>query len=333
MQRAHLIVMLGMLVLVGGLVALSRLGSAHEPHKPRTAPRPVGPELVVSLPWGSAGASLGRLDGDEAASEGPMSFAVDGGGALVVLDQVNARLARFDTSGALLGETPIPARSFQDLELAAGGRTVLLDRLSRRSLLVLDSLGQPVSEEGIEGRGVPTGGRVSAMMVDAEGVWLEVDHTDRVLLLDDQLAACARRVVRGRPFELDQSLLAAIDRRGGAELWVEDRMKGTVPLRATVPADHAISRIIWLETDRDGNVHGLFHLLEWDPADPGKLVFDQVLGARWDHSLQLVATYRSSHTITEHEQFREFRVLGDGTIVQMAFDGAAVSFLRWRWVP
>jgi hypothetical protein len=287
----------------------------------------------MKLPWGTTGAALGRFDGEEASSEGPMSFAVESNGDLLVLDQLNRRLARFDSSAALVTEVAIPARTFQDVEVVSGSRTVLLDRLERRSLMVLDPLGQPISETDVEGRGVTDGGEVTAMMADRDGVWLEVGHVSRVLVLDDQLAPATRRVVRGRPFDVDQTLLGTIKRDGGADIWIEDTARGSAPLRAAVPADHAVNRIIWLETDRDGNVHGLFHMMEWDPNDPTKLSFEQVLGVRWDHALQPVATYRSNHTITEHEQFREFRVLEDGTILQMAFDDSGVSFLRWRWVP
>ncbi len=53
-------------------------------------------------------------------------------------------------------------------------------------------------------------------------------------------------------------------------------------------------------------------------------------GRLLDPQGRLLVSFRSSHTITELEQFREFRILDDGSVVQMAFTGQGVLFLLWR---
>jgi len=37
--------------------------------------------------------------------------------------------------------------------------------------------------------------------------------------------------------------------------------------------------------------------------------------------------------IQQLEQFREFRVMPDGTTYQMVFEQGGMSILRWRWTP
>jgi hypothetical protein len=110
-------------------------------------------------------------------------------------------------------------------------------------------------------------------------------------------------------------------------------VSGNIRRRADLQAGHAIDRLIWAETDRDGNVHAMVHWMDWDAVQPTMLLGEGVVGLRFDSALREVARYDSPHVIVELEQFREFRVLDDGTIYQMAFGGAGVTFLRWRWAP
>jgi hypothetical protein len=278
------------------------------------------------------GATVGRRDGDEGASEGPMSFAVAPGGDVVVLDQVNARLARFDSAGVLVHETPIGVDTFQELELLPNGEVLLLDRLVRSSLLRLDAQGYVVREDPLVGGAIRAGGLVTAMLTEPDGVWLEVGHRDRVQVLDAALSPGPRHVLPGRRYSAAKHLMAALDGTGGAALWLEDAVTGAQVQRAVVQPARRIDRIIWVETDQSGDVHAMFHLLEWDPVDVTQVVHEAVLGVRFDASLQQVASYTSPHVIQIWEQFREFRVMPDGTIYQMAFDGAGMSIFRWRWV-
>jgi hypothetical protein len=292
----------------------------------------VGPNVVLRLPWGAMGATLGRLDGLESAAEGPMSFAALAGGEMLVLDQVNRRVARFDAKGTLIAATPLVAGTFQELEPWQDDTFILLDRLVRQSIMIVDRGGQVLGEEPIVGRGIPEGGLVSAMMVESDGIWLEVGHASRVRVLDEQLRPAPREIRRGRPFSSAQNLVAALDGPGGAELWLEDDQNGSVSAKAKVGSTHAIARIIWAEIDASSHVHAMFHQLEFDPVDHARVTFEQVLGVRYDPWLREVGRFASPHVIRDWEQFREFRVEPDGTIYQMAFDTGGVTFLRWRWM-
>jgi hypothetical protein len=317
------------LVLVGSILAAGvRLGRAQAR---RIALGAVGPDTVLLVPWGALGATVGRLDASEGASEGPMSFAIASGGDVVVLDQVNLRVAWFDASGTLVRDVAIPARSFQELELAADGRMVLLDRLVRRSLLVLAARGGVEREVSVPGPGIVEGGAVTAMLAEPDGIWLEVGHRERVRLLDERLAPVARTVRRGRPYADDKDLMAALDGRGGASLWLEAQGSGQTLVRATVPTAHRIDRIVWLEADARGDVQAFFHLLDLDPAHGTGVIFEQVLAVRFDASLRPRARFQSPWVIQQLEQYREIRVQPDGTVYQMAFEPNGMRIVRWRW--
>jgi hypothetical protein len=178
----------------------------------------VGPEVVLQIPWGKGGATLARLDAQEGASEGPMSFAVDSSGELYVLDQVEKRIVRFDARGQLQSEIALPAPTFQELDVTEDGRFVVLDRLARASLLVLASDGQTIREVGAVGEGIPEGGGITAMLAERDGIWLEFGHTNCVRLLDSKLEPTVRTVVRGRPYNASSRLLGVVERQGGAAL-------------------------------------------------------------------------------------------------------------------
>ena len=328
---------LALLCLGSGLAVLATGGVAFPGRdiasKVVSAPRvkAMGPEVVVRVPWGNGPSALGRLDGDEGASEGPMSFALAADGTVWFLDQTRFRLARFGPAGALLQEMPLPADTFQDFEVMPDGSFVLLDRLAHRTMVVLDASGRFLRSVPVEGPGIPEGGTVTAMWADGSGVWLEHLHTERVRVLDASLQPCQREVVRGRPFRQGTELLGARDGRGSVTIWTEDRLRGQGS-RAIVSASHEVARIIWLQADDAGDVHAVFHLLEFDGTDPTRVTHEEVIGIRYDGNLQERGVWTSPWVIREWEQFREVRVGQDGTIHQMGFEDGGVVVARWRWL-
>ncbi len=321
---------LGLAVLGGGTVAFT--GSDGAPTAQSSRLRAVGPEVLIQVPWGVGRSDLGRFEGDEAASEGPMSFAVGGDGTFWFLDQTRMRLVQFDDQAGMLRDVPLGSDTFQDFELMQDGSFVLLDRLARRILVVLDAAGNHVRDVSVEGPGIPEGGGVTGMLADADGIWLEFNHTERVRVLDGQLLPCKREVVRGRAFRPGVELLGALDGRGGALVWTEDRNRGNASQSRSISAKYDIARIVWLETDSTGDVHAVFHLMQFDDQDPTRLIHEEVWGARYDETLRPRDSWTSPFVIQDVEQFREVRLGPDGTVYQMGFDNRGVSVVRWRWV-
>ena len=331
MRRRWFMATLALAVLAAAGVALTQNAAVPSPRGKTATVRAIGPELVVRVPWGTSPSTVSRLDGNEGASEGPMSFAVSNDGRTWFLDQVRQRLALFATDGSLAREVPIPASTFQDFEVTDQGWFVLLDRLASRVLLVLDPSGKSVREVPIEGPGIPEGGGVTAMLADDAGIWLEFNHSARVRVLDAALLPCERTIAPGRAVSPDVQAVAALDGSGGVVLSTQDIATGAILRQTSVALDHPIARIVWLQADASGDIHAAFHLLAFDPEDPKRVVYEQVHGARYDRSLQLRATWTSPQVIQVWEQFREMRVHSDGTIYQMGFANDGVSVMRWRW--
>jgi hypothetical protein len=260
-----------------------------------------------------------------------MSFTVSSFGELFVLDQVNERIAVYGPDGAFLQAIPLPAPTFQDLEVTDSGVLLVLDRLARRSLLLLGADGKMLGEEAIEGEGVPEGGAVTGMFVEPDGVFLEVGHQTRVRLLDRALAKGDRAKRSGRPTgEPGLSLGAALDGAGGAALWLEDEEDGTILAERELVFPREVARIAWVEPDGLGHLVAALHLWTWSAEDPRKVAHEESVILVLDPWLGRLAEIRSPYVATHWEQFREFKVSEDGAIHQLALSEDGVRLLRWR---
>ena len=291
-----------------------------------------GPSTVVELAWGGGPQNVGRKDGDEAASEGPMSFAVSPSGQFLILDQVNFRVLRLDTAGKPAGSVAIPADTFQDIVSVDDDHFVLLDRLARQSLLTVDLATDETREHSIMGKGIPEGGGVTAMFALHDGIWLEFNHTDSVQVLDAQLHPCGRTVRSGRAHRDGSTRIGArLDGTGGADWWTADQQTGATVHRETVRLDRDIARIIWAAADGSGNTYLFFHVLSFHPEDVARVTHEEVVGVVYDQQHKRRGELRSLRGITQWEQFREVHVTADGTAYQMAFTDTGMQIVRWRW--
>jgi hypothetical protein len=297
----------------------------------RSANPPPPGAVIAHLPWGGSGHAVGRVDGDQAASEGPMSFAAAADGGLYLLDQVGLRVLALRADGTIAREIPIPAATFQELAVWPDGRLILLDRLARASLVILDPRGRLLDEHPVVGEGIPEGGGVTAMFARDDGVWLEFGHLQVVKVLGRDLAPCAREIVPGRIVVPGRtSVGAAIDYRGGARLWLADLEKNAVAAETEIRLPDPIARLIWVEADANGHTHVLCHVLDFAADDFRRVTVDKVVGLEYDAGLRLVRSFESPHVIVEHEQFREFLVTPQGGVLQMSFADDGVSLRRWR---
>ena len=289
-----------------------------------------GPVVVLDLPWGSSGPAVGRRDAEESAPEGPMSFAVGPDGELYVLDQVNQRVLKFTPEGELDLEITLPAMTFQDLEIAPDGALVVVDRLVRRSILVLDEAGNPLGEYAYEGEAIPEGGGITATFARSDGVWLEFAHTWVARILDEQYRPCVEEIVPGRIMADGKTrVVAARDGAGGADVWLE-AYGGDEPLvRTTVEPAEYLDRIIWIEGDDMGHIVVAMHLFPRDGHALARAGSDFVSALVLGEDLQVLGSFRSPYAIVEWEQFREFKVMPGGSVYQMALTRGGMRILRW----
>lgn len=294
-----------------------------------------GPRLVLFLPWGSGPWSVGKKDAPESAPEGPMSFAITPSGGTAVLDQVNARILEFDPDGTPLKEVPLPPGAFfQDIEIGKNGDVVLLDRLVRSSVVVLDGDGREVAEHAVHGPGIPEGGGVTASFLGSDGLWLEYNHEHVVRLLDGSLEECARTVLPGRHAGPGtRQVVAALHPGGGAVMHIVDPSTDSTVAGKVLSFDWEIRRIVWIEGDRGGGLHCVFHLVKQESPGAGKPPREKVAAVKLDGSLERKGSFESPYTIGAPEQFREFKAAGEDKVYQMAFTNEGASIFEWRYVP
>ncbi len=303
-------------------------------------PRDLGkPVVLLTASWGQGPGQLGRKDGSEGSSLGPMSFTVAPDGSLYVLDQVNGRVAVFRPRGLENKEAPqeaaytfdrfisVPGTTFEEIEVGADGRLLLLDRLVREALVVLDPVTRDTEELSVLGAGIPEGGGVMAVLVRKDGVWLDYGREHSVRVLDSSWNPCERKIVPGRPLRgEDGTLEASLGVRGGADVRYEGTGDG--PRSLFVLDDMPVGRLIDVTDGPGGLLLVVYHCWRW-AEDGDSLSFQEVRGRWYDKNGQILATLSSPHTITPIEQFREIRVLQDGSVVQMAFTPEGVRLLQW----
>ncbi len=310
------------------LLALSLAIPAQAVEKPSSIPF-IAPESFMHIPWGDGPGEVGKREARESSPEGPMSFAFSSFGELYILDQVNSRILVFGPDGSFSHDIPLPGSTFQDLEFFDDNSLLVLDRLVRRTLLVINLVSGDTEEFSIMGEGVPEGGGVTAILARPDGVWLEYAHLHSVRVLGPSLQPCPRQMVPFRPARFGPEVIAAdLDGEGGATV-----RAGMAGGRATM--DHVVTdslpvgRIIWLEDDPEGRIWIIYHLVKFDEKG-FDVAEESVAGRLLQRDGTPAAMIRSPYTINDLEIFREFRVVDDGSIVQMVLEGDGVSFYRWE---
>lgn len=287
------------------------------------------PAVVLAVPWGSGGAMLARREGNESSPEAPMSFTVAASGDIYILDQVSSRVVRFNSRGDLIGELALPGDTFQDVEVTADGRLVVLDRLVRKSLFIIDQSNGQTREVPLEGEGVPEAGAVTSLLARADGVWVEVEHSTSVRVLDERLEPASRTVIPGRPGSVAGRALRAglIDGVATISLLGRDGAKAR-EWRVQASEPTAPVRIAWLEDDAQGNVAVVLHVMRLD-EDGMDVVDEWDEGAVYAADGTLRATLRSPWVISEYEQLREVDLGADGHLYQLAVTPEGVKIVRF----
>jgi len=272
---------------------------------------------------------VGRIIGDESASEGPESFALMPDGGFLILDQVNQRVLRLDAEGHVSTTIELPASTFEDVGQFEGRAVLVLDRLIGSVLMVMDLQGELLVEVPLVGRGIERGGSVTAMLTRPDGVWLEVDHRHSVKVLDRQLQPCRRQVILGRPMVNAQSLRGELDGNGGASISIAERVARDAARTVTLRGEAPIERIVWLDADSRGRVHVVLHEIDRSEEPPYQIRHERYLMIVLDGQLREQERTASSWTLTEYDQHAEFRLGRDGHLRQMAFTPDGVLLVDW----
>jgi hypothetical protein len=295
----------------------------------RRAPPPAATAvatIAVRAPWGAGLGELGHTLPQEGAPAGPMSLAVDGTGAISVLDQVNSRVEVF-APGRAPRAIPLPADTFQDLALAPAGGLVALDRLARRSLAWIDERGGLQRELPLVGPGVPEGGAVTGLFVRDDGAWVEVEHRSLVRIADASgRPDPARTVAPGRlAADGHVALRAARAGRDAAVVVTAPRVapdETTLLAQPTFP--YPLLQITALESDRAGRVYLGAVIAEDPPGAGAEFEVVVVLGRDGAEAARLTLPPRRG----PEEQLRPLVLGADGAVYQLACEADAAVIRR-----
>ena len=268
-------------------------------------PRDGGPNALVIARWGSGRGELGRDRPQEGNPEGPMSLVL-AGRDLLVLDQVNGRLARYDDKGRLVSTSDAPTTA-QDLAVAKDGTVAMIDRLVDKSITLVDSSGRKIGELPLTR--VPESGLVTAVVVDGNDVYVEKEHGALVLIgTTDGKPADEATELSGRPSKDGTLLLTAglsSKPLGRAYLNAFDRKAQSLRFARTILFPQPSQAIVLLDSDAKGKIY--LGVAAGDPGDAYVACLDPGDG----HVLGRVVLPLSH---TPEEAFRDFTVGDDGTI-------------------
>ena len=267
-------------------------------------------EVRLSAKWGAGQGELGRERPQEGNPEGPMSFAF-AGDDMLVLDQVNGRLARFDKKGKLQRTIDTKSTTIQDLTVAKDGSVIALDRLADKTVSVYDANGKKTGELPLSGGKIGETGLVTGVFTDGKDIYVEKEHGALVHVgTTDGKAADDTKELAGRPTKDGALLLTAViaaPREGRLVLNAIDRKTGSLRFARQINVPRPAKSIVLLDSDAKGTIYlgagcgpsdNLAEIACLDPTD------GHVLG-RVDVPLS---------TLPE-ESFRDFVVTDDGAVV------------------
>ncbi len=266
-----------------------------------------GARVLFAASWGSGIGKLGRDRPAEGNPEGPMSLALAGRDVLV-LDQVNGRLARYDADGRLKGTSDAPTTA-QDLAVGKDGTVAMIDRLVGKTVTLVDANGRKIGELPLGAR-IAEPGLVTGVVIDGTNVYAEREHGALVLLgSTDGTPTGESTQLAGRPSRDGTLLLTAgISSKGAGRAYLNamDRRTTTSRFAVQVSFPRPAQAIVLLDSDVKGKIY--LGVAAGDPGDAVVACLDpgdgRVLGK---------VTLPLSHT--PEESFRDFSVGDDGAIV------------------
>jgi len=306
---------------------------ATPPVKPLPAPR--SPTVVVRAAWGRGPGQLGRRADPESVTEGPMSFFADGAG-LTVLDNVNARLVRFDRQGRPLATVALPGgEAAQDVARVAADRTAVLDRLRAKNVLLLADDGRALATAPLGGAGIDEPGGVTGVFADRAGrVYAEREHGAWLGLLDAGGAALpSRPALPGRPTRDGGYVSAALADRAAGTVAVRRFGADGAPVWDTVVDFGApLLFIALLDADAAGVVYVAVHTGHERSSAPYDIVDETLRIAAIDTDGRAHAAELSLPAPPPREEaFRDLSVGDDGTIYWMRRTPGGVVIEAYRW--
>lgn len=288
---------------------------------PPKAPRASSPRIVASATsvddagasaagtllatkWGSGPGELGRTRAPEGNAEGPMSF-VRTNDELIVLDQVNERVTRYDSKGNVKGSFRATGTT-QDITVAKDGTVVLLDRLVDKQVRLVDRFGRTVGNLPLPADRVGDTGQVTGVFTDGNDVYVEKGHGALARIGSTDGLSGDSAQLNGRPTR-DGTLLLMVTLQSAAarvNLNAFDRKLGRLRFARAVQFPKPARQVMLLDSDMKGTIYvgvmgeSSVNIACLDPSD--------------GHAIGRIEVPTSA---TPEEAFRDFSIADDGTIV------------------
>ena len=289
-------------------------------------------EVVVHGRWGSAPGQFGRRRDPESSPEAPMAVAAGARGELAIVDQINRRVQRWK-DGKLRASVALGGDTAQDVALAPGGRTVVLDRLGDKNVQLYDASGKLANELSLAGKGVPESGGVTGVFSDESGVYVEREHSALVRLGDANGQSDATRPEwLGRPSRDGRTLVqVAIVERAAGELRVSasDRASGQPSWTQTLRLGLPILHVVMVDTDRQGRVYIAADVGRESSVAPFPIFDEQLLIFRLDASGAPHGALGLPPLPTGTESVRPISVDDDGAIYVMTATDSGLTVTRY----
>jgi hypothetical protein len=286
---------------------------------PVSAPIPAHtriPGLIASASWGAGANSIGRDVPSEGNPEGPMSFTIAPDGTLVVLDQINSRLARYDKSGKRLSDTSIDAIYPQDVAVGADGTTAVLDRLKDKNVTLLDSDGRRIGSLPLEGEAIGETGGITGVFVDGDDVWVEREHGTLVKVgKTDGTPAEEQEELPGRPSRDGTLLLTAgIIEAGAGRIFVSaiNRAVREHQFTREIRLEDAVLNLVLLDSDKLGTIY--VAAVIGTPEPPPGNVQVQLVCLDPAQGAPMGGAFMPANMLAD-ETFRDLVVLDEGGVV------------------
>lgn len=283
----------------------------------------LGNKALLTARWGAGEGELGRSRPQEGNPEGPMSFA-EAGDDLLVLDQVNGKVTRFDKKSGQPKSSFKTSLTTQDIAIAKDGTVVLLDRLVEKSIRLVDKSGRAIGTLMLPADRIPDPGLTTGVFVDGKDVYVEKEHGALVRIGGiDGTPTSEPAELTGRPSK-DGSLLlmvALAQAEARANLNVFDRKANTLRFARVLSFPRPTRQVVLLDSDAKGTIYvgliagkpDMVHVACLDPTD-GRVLGRVVLPV--------------NHT--QEESFKDFVVMNDGTILSSMRSEDGVSYEQAR---
>jgi len=292
------------------------------------------PRVILSAAWGAGAGQLGHRADPESLSEGPMSFFVDARGVLI-LDNVNKRLARFDAVGRPLPPIALDTEAAQDVARGAHDRVAVLDRLRDKRVTLYDADGRALHQVPLAGTGITEPAAVSGIFTDEKGdLWAERAHAAWLKLADaGGVPDATRPSAPGRPMRDGRFLAAAISDRGAgqARVRVYADVESAPVWEATVDFGAPLMFLALLDSDAAGNVFVGAHTGHESKTPPFRIADETLtlvkLGERDGAAAGRVTVPAPP---PREESFRDLYVGDDGTVYWMRRTAAGVVVEAYR---